>query len=74
MPRESRVVPSMMWGTKVLYLAEVSQYGAGGTIHPIKSIAGVWLPAGSQELPERQMLNSNNDKPKAITQAFSYVQ
>lgn len=51
-------------GTKVLYLAEIGQYGAGGAIHPVKGVTGVGLPAGPQELPERQMLYQNNDKSK----------
>lgn len=46
MPRRCRVVSSKTRGTKVLYLAKVSQYGAGGTIHPIKAVTGVWLPTG----------------------------
>lgn len=40
-PRRGGVVPSERRGTKVLYLAEVSQYGAGGAIHPVKGITGV---------------------------------
>ncbi len=40
-PWRSRVVSAKTRGTKVLYLAEVGQYGAGGTIYPIKGITGV---------------------------------
>lgn len=40
-PWWGRMVSSKARGTKVLYLAKVCQYGAGGTIHPIKGITGV---------------------------------
>lgn len=40
-PRRGTLAPSKRRGTKVLDLAEVGQYGAGGTIHPVKGIAEV---------------------------------
>lgn len=73
-PWRGRVAPSKTRGTKVLYLAQVSQYGAGGAIHPIKGITGVWLPKGPQKLPERQILNQNNDESKIMAHIFGYVQ
>lgn len=56
-PWEAGVVPSRTGRAKVLNLTEIRQYGAGGTIHPVKSIAGVWLPMGLQELPQRRSKN-----------------
>lgn len=59
---------------KVLYLAKVSQYGASGTIHPVKRITGVWLPTGLQKLPKRLVLNLNNDDLYVTAHIFGYLQ
>lgn len=40
-PRRGTLAPSKRRGTKVLDLAEVGQYGTGGTINPVKGVAGV---------------------------------
>lgn len=53
-PRQCGVVSSGTRGTEVFCLAEVGQYGAGGTVHPVKCIAGVRLPAGPQKLESVQ--------------------
>lgn len=61
MPRQSQATSSMIRGTKVLYFAEVCQYRARATIHPIKGITRVWLPMGLQKLPNRQLRYSKHD-------------
>lgn len=61
MPRQSQATSSMIRGTKALYFAEVCQYRARATIHPIKGITGVWLPMGLQKLPNRQLRYSKHD-------------